>query len=71
VRATKKDLLSIIDGVATVDKDPSDFNRGWYISLESSGVFYLDADGMVTRGVCGFWDTKEDAKNFLSVWKEI
>ena len=71
MQATKKDLISIIYGVPTVNKDPSKFNRGWYICLESGGIFYLDAKGMPTRGVCGFWDTEESAKEFLSEWEKI
>ena len=71
MQATKKDLFSIVDGVTTVGKDPSEFNRGWYISLESSGIFYLDVDGMVTRGVCGFWGTKDDAEHFLLGWQKV
>lgn len=47
----------------------------WYIAIFSD-VLYLHKDGFIRNGITdvnlnlGYWDSKEDAENFYSEWKD-
>lgn len=46
---------------------------GWYIAIFSD-ILYLHKDGFIRSGIMdvnlGYWDSKEDAENFYSEWKD-